>query len=283
MGSRGRTLRTITSLIAALIVVTAINNIFGSYRSLIPRDEDSVLGLERPKTVQKPRKMEHENRKARAPSELPGIKGSVVSRQNILLLPNVLLIGVQKGGSSAVSSWLFEHGVCRPRTFPGEPQYWSKEVHLFDREERRTRGPKFYSRRFSHCYSNKTSTDVIAMDATPNYLPYARKVRRMYEDAGGRQADGLKIIVILREPVSRELSLYNHKANEFRKESDNFEFWRGVVDFDKSERTNKLELLSFSKFVERKVLPSVNTTDGSCTFKGHVNLCLSLYAHFLAQ
>lgn len=304
MGAKRRTsqaITSITSLLSALIVATAFSNILSGHRSVISGDETLHFGLERTGAeIQKPRKLINEDRR-KAGAVTEGGESSVeesvssnsttfsppngtISEQTIPRLPNVLLIGAQKGGSSALSQWLFGHGVCRPRTFPGEPDYWSKEVHLFDKEDRFRKGSIFYARRFQHCYpQNLTLPKVLAMDATPNYPPYARKVRRMYEAAGGGQAEALKIIISLREPVSRELSLYNHKTHEARKNSDNFPFWRGVVDYDMSERTKQIELLSFGKFVEQNTIPSVNTTDGSCTFRGHVNQCLSLYAYFLER
>lgn len=41
------------------------------------------------------------------------------------------------------------------------------------------------------------------------------RVHRFYQEMGGELFSNLKLIVILREPVSRELSLYNHKKREF--------------------------------------------------------------------
>jgi len=258
MRLKANALRVMSTIVAVLIVIIALNNIL-LQRTLMESGGNQSLPI-----------ILHE-----------GEDGS--DNVSTLRLPNVLLIGVQKGGSSALANSLFDHGICRPRTFQGEPYYWSKEVHLFDKKDRLQRGPAFYASRFEHCFSDAGSMGQLAMDATPNYLPYAEEVRRMYESVGGDQAESLKVIVSLREPVSRDLSLYNHKANEFREKSENFEFWRGVVDFKKSELLGRSELMSFSDYVAKKCLPSINATYGTCTYRGHVNQCLGLYEYFLKR
>jgi len=132
-------------------------------------------------------------------------------------LPTVLLIGVQKASTSSLAAWIFDKGgVCRPKVFKLEPKYYNKEVHFFDVESRFAQGPEFYIKRFQHCGENATT-----MDASPDTLPYAERVRNTYEAAGGDQAATIKIIVVLREPVSRELSLYNHMAFQFRTKTPN--------------------------------------------------------------
>ena len=57
------------------------------------------------------------------------------------------------------------------------------------------------------------NTEFI-LDATPNYLPCAQRVYDTYNDekVSGDLMRRLKLILILREPISRELSWYNHKA-----------------------------------------------------------------------
>ena len=132
-----------------------------------------------------------------------------------LVLPNVLLIGAQKAGSSALGMWLFENGVCRPKVMEGEPSYFDKEVQFFDNPDRFTGGLNFYSKRFEHCRD-----EIFAMDATPNTLLYPNHVETIYKQAEGKHLQNLKVIVIVREPVARELSLFNHKVQEFMKDRE---------------------------------------------------------------
>jgi len=119
-------------------------------------------------------------------------------------LPTVQLVGAQTAGTSAIADWLSEEGgFFRPKVFDGEPWYYSKEVHFFDLRERFDKGIEFYAHRFSR--------DMLqTMDATPDSLAFADRVHSSYKSAGADQLAAVKIIVVLREPVSRELSLYNH-------------------------------------------------------------------------
>lgn len=126
----------------------------------------------------------------------------------IVQMPRALLIGAQKAGTSAVADWLFDHGgYCRPKVFDGEPDFYSKEVHFFDIDSRYCKGLKFYSKRFDGC---------DGLDATPDTLQFAERVHSCYAAAGGNQSRLVKIMVILREPILRELSLYNHLAYDCR-------------------------------------------------------------------
>ena len=129
------------------------------------------------------------------------------------VLPNILFAGVQKSGSTSIAEFLFSAGVCRPRIFNSEPNYYRKEVHFFDDDERYRQGLRFYSRRFEHCFAEK-----FVMDASPDYFRYPERVHSTYSSEIDAQTDvvaDLKIIVTLREPVARELSWYNHMVSEF--------------------------------------------------------------------
>lgn len=133
-------------------------------------------------------------------------------RPRRLALPNVLFLGAQKAGSTSLSRWLFDGGVCHARAFPDEPEYFAKEAHFFDKDDRFAQGVEFYAQRFQHCIDSG-NTEFI-MDATPDYLTYPERIHDVYSNATGANYDALsnlKLIVVLREPISRELSLCNHK------------------------------------------------------------------------
>ena len=190
-------------------------------------------------------------------------------------LPNILLIGAQKGGSTAISNWLFDHDVCRPKVFPGEPQWYNKEVQFFDQNKRYEQGLNFYADRFRHCKDT-----AWMMDATPNYLIFPERVHRTYAEAGVDQVDSLKILVILREPISRELSLYNHRAKLFWEENmQQLNFWKTVTDVD----GDRAALMSFGEFTRRKLLRHMNATAGLCANMKMIYSCYSLYADHLQK
>lgn len=161
------------------------------------------------------------------------------------MIPNLLLIGQPKAGTSAVAEFLFKNGVCRPKVFPGEPHYYAKEVHFFSVDARFARGPAFYADRFRHCREK-----VWAMDATPLVFSQAPRVRAFYESLGTKAyhpSKNLHIIMMLREPVSRALSLYNHLAFEWHEQGNASTTKSLLIRPDQS-------MMSFEEFAER--LPS---------------------------
>ena len=156
-------------------------------------------------------------------------------------LPTILLAdATPKAGTSTLAQWLFSpysknRGVCQAKTFPGESTYFSKgEVHFFDNKERYGQGLKFYESRYSHCLldeeeekeefdsdggkrkrgrrrvRNQNGT-ILSMDATPSNILHPERVFDTYREAG--QLDTLRIIFSLREPISRDISRYNHIAS----------------------------------------------------------------------
>lgn len=164
-------------------------------------------------------------------------------------LPDVQLIGAQKAGTSTVADWLFDHGgFQRPKVMNGEPWYYSKEVHFFDMWSRFKQGVDFYAQRFE----NATTTSRT-LDATPDTLPFPERVRSIYEEAGGGQENTVKFIVILRDPIARELSLYNHLAFDCRhlQQSERTE-WHDQV-LNKSDGS----ISSFEAFVQNQSLPAL--------------------------
>ncbi|KAL7560491.1 hypothetical protein ACA910_020605 [Epithemia clementina (nom. ined.)] len=189
-------------------------------------------------------------------------------------IPNVLLAGVQKAGTTAVSSYLkqqFGGGggwnkdhrqrqqhptICFPRPQRGLP-HTEKEVHFFDKlyhpnhydndNDNPQKARAYYAKFYRHCQStlvappprtttwqnvtlqargNSTKTFrgttgsipeqsplpphqvPLLMDATPRYFVYPQEIYDFYRRFGLHQT--LKIIIIVREPMSRELSWYHH-------------------------------------------------------------------------
>ena len=164
------------------------------------------------------------------PKKLP-----VTSVTEQMLLPNILLAGVQKSASTSIANYLFDAGVCRPRVFDSEPAYYRKEVHFFNNPGRYEQGLQFYRRRFDDC-----SHEKFVMDATPETFLYPERVHSTYSSARVGQTDfvaNLKIIVTLREPVARELSWYNHQIKQ--KKIQNISFEEYATDLSRSLSSTK--------------------------------------------
>lgn len=165
----------------------------------------------------------------------------------MIQLPSVQLIGTQKAGTSAIADWLFEGGFRRPRVFGNDPRYYSKETHFFDVDWNFNRGLDYYARRFED-----DGTGGPALDATPDTFAFAQRVRDIYETAGGNQVNTVKMILILRDPVARELSLYNHLAFDCR----NLEFSQ-LNGWHKQVTRPDGSIMSFDEFVSDVSMPAL--------------------------
>jgi hypothetical protein len=123
-------------------------------------------------------------------------------------IPNVLVAGAQKSGTSWIFHYLKSYNdLCTPIPFGTTyPDMSLKEVHFFDMYTRYKRGLSFYQSRWSHCGTKK-----IVLDSTPNYMLYPDRVRKIYDKQG--TTDDVKIIFVLREPASREVSSYNFQVD----------------------------------------------------------------------
>lgn len=155
-----------------------------------------------------------------------------------------------------IADWLFSNGVCRPKTFDDEPHYFDKEVHFFDNEERYDQGLEFYAQRYQHC----TSDETIIMDGTPNTLEQPERVRDMYAEAGSDSFSSLKIIVVLREPVSREYSLYRNKKDAFIRAPDT-NAWFGDIAFANGT------VMSFEQYSENVLKEQISNRSWKSTGK----------------
>jgi hypothetical protein len=174
------------------------------------------------------------------------------------------VIGSQKAGTSAVADFMFMHHFRRPLYFKDEPEYYNKEVHYFDHQDRYDKGIQFYAKRFPF------ADELDYLDATPNTFFYPERVRKTYVEAGGRQADAVKLIAVLREPISRELSLYNHMAHDYKV--------LGLVnDFTKEVLKEDNTMMSFDEFVEKVTVPNLQKEHGDDSSRS------GLYALYLEK
>ena len=129
-----------------------------------------------------------------------------IDDQNLQCLPNVLLIGASKCGTTSLVEYLSQHANIKfvNRRIHVEDKH--KEVHRFDRN---TYG---FSIKALDLADEWTSSPLVASENTtvihytPHYLyaptvPY--EMKRFYP-----HADALKFIVILRDPIARAWSSY---------------------------------------------------------------------------
>lgn len=119
-------------------------------------------------------------------------------------LPDFLIIGASKSGTTSLYDQLVEHPQIEPAAV--------KEVHFFD--DRFDRGIEWYRSQFPLANSRSHSRTG---EASPYYLfhPHApRRIRRALPD--------VKLIALLRNPIERAYSHYQHEVR-VKRESLSFE------------------------------------------------------------
>ena len=104
--------------------------------------------------------------------------------------PDFIIVGVQKGGTTSLFEYLAKHPQVIPSTI--------KEVHYFDKNY--DKGLNWYLNFFPNrwaCFRKKTG------ESTPYYIYHPHAIKRIKENF-----PKVKIILMLREPVSRAYSHY---------------------------------------------------------------------------
>ena len=119
-------------------------------------------------------------------------------------LPDFVIIGAQKSGTTSLYNFIIKHPTIAPAS--------RKELHYFsiryDLGERwyRSNFPTNLSRRRHY---KKTGQKLLSGEASPSYLFYPRVSDRMRKNL-----PDAKLIVILRNPVDRTYSHYQHTLRQ---------------------------------------------------------------------
>lgn len=108
--------------------------------------------------------------------------------------PRFLIIGAQKAGTTSLFDYLSHH----PSVVPSR----EKEVCFFSNDEFYQKGEAWYHSHFPMPY--RVSKGSLAYEATPEYLFYPQCPERIF-----RYDAGVKLIIILRDPVERAYSAWN--------------------------------------------------------------------------
>lgn len=106
--------------------------------------------------------------------------------------PDFMIVGAQKSGTTSLFRYLAEA--------PGIVGSQPKEVHFFDRDDNYRKGFNWYEKHFIAPFQK----NVLFFEASPTYL-FREKVPERLKSYN----PNLKIIVLLREPISRAYSAWN--------------------------------------------------------------------------
>ena len=107
-------------------------------------------------------------------------------------LPNFLIAGAMKSGTTSLQRWLNEH----PQVFMSEV----KELFFFERDDLWERGPEWYANQFAGA-----DGAVAVGEATPNYMFLPAAIDRI-----ASVLSGARFVITLRDPVERAYSHYLH-------------------------------------------------------------------------
>ncbi len=146
------------------------------------------------------------------------------------LLPDFLIIGTQRGGTTSLYHYLQAHPGIAPAT--------TKEIHFFDR--RYSKGLAWYRGHFptkiERYYAERLrGRDFVTGEATPSYLFHPHAPKRI-----AQALPRVKLIVLLRNPVDRAYSQYYH-AVEHGFERLSFE--EAIKDEEERTATERAKIL----------------------------------------
>jgi len=135
-------------------------------------------------------------------------------------LPSVFVIGVQKCGTTTLAAWLSGHkDLLEPTPLPSEPTYYHKELHFFDGINGNG-DIDFYNAHFTTPLPNTWSH---YFEATPSYFyDQDGAIQKMASSYGPVAFKKLKFLLIVRDPVDRTVSWWNHFAGLEFKNFENF-------------------------------------------------------------
>jgi len=125
------------------------------------------------------------------------------------LLPNFLVIGAQKCGTTWLHQILRQH----PEVFVPK----CKEIHFFNKKENYNKGIEWYQSFFE-----RSSCEKIAGEVTPNYFWTGNKEKTYYDRTNDILAivesvlADAKFILTLRDPVDRAISAYYEHIRQGR-------------------------------------------------------------------
>lgn len=123
-----------------------------------------------------------------------------LATQQFRQLPSSVIIGAQKAGTTQLFSYLTRH----PRLFPA----CQKEIEYFSRYHDRSLG--WYRSRFP-LHRQVAAVDGQVLDASPSYICFPAALHRLRS-----VLPQARIIAVLRDPVARAFSGYQHNKTRHR-------------------------------------------------------------------
>ncbi len=116
--------------------------------------------------------------------------------------PDFIIVGAAKAGTTSLAYYLMQHPKIKLAS-KKEPQYFTKNYHL---------GNYWYRSLFGFKWDRR-----LFFEASTSYMLYPEVAQRIYDTFGL-----IKIVILLREPVSRAISNYVYYKNNKKIDTGNF-------------------------------------------------------------
>jgi hypothetical protein len=132
------------------------------------------------------------------------------------ILPDFLVIGTQRGGTTSLYKYLVQH--------PHLSHALTKELRFFDLNYHRGLPwyrSRFPSRRYREAVRRRRGMDLMVGEASPDYMFHPHAPRRV-----AAALPDVKLIVLLRNPVDRAWSHYWH---QFKRGHETLSFEEAVA------------------------------------------------------
>lgn len=154
--------------------------------------------------------------------------------------PDFLIVGAQKSGTTSLHFYLAQH----PHLLGSRP----KEIRYFHKDENFKKGRKWYHNSFKNIDGKR---EFLCFESTPEnlYIPNAaQRIKKEYP--------GIKIIILLRDPVERAYSAWN-MYREFVEKNINQQLLTNFIRKSDSaiihELFNASEFPDFDTFIEKEL------------------------------
>ena len=145
----------------------------------------------------------------------------IATKAEARLLPDVIILGVGKCGTRALLLFLGSH----PDIVAAQ-----QEINFFDRSELYSLGLREYIR----LLPRRKRDEQILLEKTPAYFDTPGAEKRIHA-----AIPDVRLLVIVREPVTKMISSYVHLREKIRKENK-------TIANHKSFEVNKILLLAFT-------------------------------------
>lgn len=130
------------------------------------------------------------------------------------ILPNFLVVGAQKAGTTSLYDILGQHPeICMSEV---------KEINFFTLPHKLEKGPDFYNNFFKNCKDAKAIGEC-----SPGYLCYPDVYKYIEEHLGT-----IKIVIILRDPIKRAYSQYWDNRRQLKEPLSEVEIIEAYLEED---------------------------------------------------